>query len=223
MPDDHVIVKLDFSNAFYNSHRDAMLKAVADRVSSIYKFYHLPYSQPSILKFNNHRIISEEGPQQGDPIGSLLVCNTIYPLLSQMKADLVEVYMDDITLGGTRNDVATDVIKIRCEGGELGLQLNAKKCELIQHSSTSAEPAFQDFVIMTPDKASLLGAPLTEGPSLNNALYARCGELSRAIGRLCNAHAPLFPCFGNEALEQFDSLLRSSRCTITNFAVFNTQ
>ena len=66
----------------------------------------------------------------------------------------------------------------------MGLQLNAKKCELIQHSSTSAEPAFQDFVIMTPDKASFLGASLTEGPSLNDALYARCGELSRAIGRL---------------------------------------
>ena len=44
-----------------------------------------------------------------------------------MKTDLVEGYMDDITLGGTRNNVATDVIKIRSEGGALGLQLNAKK------------------------------------------------------------------------------------------------
>ena len=46
-----------------------------------------------------------------------------------MKSDLTEGYMDDIILGGTRNDVATDVIKIRFEGGALGLQLNAKKCE----------------------------------------------------------------------------------------------
>ena len=61
--------------------------------------------------------MSEEGPQQGDPLGGLPFCNTIHPLLSQMKADLVEGYMDDITLGGTRNDVATDVIKIRSEGG----------------------------------------------------------------------------------------------------------
>ena len=92
---------------------------------------------------------------------------------------------------------------------------------------------------MTPDKTSLLGAPLTEGPSLNDALYARCGELSRAIGRLSllPAHDALtllkssfssltimhmlrcFPCFGNEALEQFDSLLRSGLCTITYLAV----
>ena len=66
MPDDLVIVKLDFLNAFNSLHRDAMLKAVADCVPSIYKFCHLSYNQPSILKFKNHRIMSEEGHQQGD-------------------------------------------------------------------------------------------------------------------------------------------------------------
>ena len=78
MPDDHVIVKLDFTNAFDNVHRDAMLKAVADRVPSIYKFCYLSYSQPSIVKFINHRIVLEEGPQQGDPLQGLLFCNTIH-------------------------------------------------------------------------------------------------------------------------------------------------
>ena len=69
---------------------------------------------------------------------------------------------------------------------------------------------------MTPGKASLPSAPLTDGPSLNEALYARCGELNKAIGRLSllpahdaltlrkssfinciedNAHALLFPMF----------------------------
>ena len=120
------------------------------------------------------------------------------------------------------------------------LQLNAKRCELIQHSSTSAEPAFRDFVIMTPD---ILGAPLTEGPSLNDALYARCVELSRAVGRLSllPAHDALTllkssfsapkimytlrcsPSFGNKALEQFDNLLRSGLCTITNLAISDPQ
>ena len=31
------------------------------------------------------------------------------------------------------------------------------------------------------------------------------------------------PCFGNEALEQFDSLLRSGLCTINNLAVSDPQ
>ena len=125
----------------------------------------------------------------------------------------------------------------------MGPQLNVTKCERIQYSSTSAEPAFQDFVIMTPDKVSLLGAALTVGPPLNDALHARWGELSKAIGRLSllPAHdaitllkssfsAPKImhtlrcsPCFGDEALKQFDSLPRSGLCTITNLAVSNPQ
>ena len=41
MPDDQVIVKLDFTNAFNSLHRDAMLDAVSARISAIYKFCHL--------------------------------------------------------------------------------------------------------------------------------------------------------------------------------------
>ena len=40
MPDDHVIVKLEFCNSFNSLHRDAMLKAVVHLVPSIYKFCH---------------------------------------------------------------------------------------------------------------------------------------------------------------------------------------
>ena len=83
MPDDQVIVKLDVINAFNSLHRDAMLEAISARVPAIYKFCHLAYNQPSILKFFEHRIMSAEGPQQGDPLGGLLFCNTIHPLLSR--------------------------------------------------------------------------------------------------------------------------------------------
>ena len=36
MPDDQVIVKLDFTNAFNSLHRDAMLEAISARVPAIY-------------------------------------------------------------------------------------------------------------------------------------------------------------------------------------------
>ena len=127
MPDDHVIVKLDFLNAFNSLHRDAMLKAVADRVLTIYNFCHLSYSQPSILKFNNHRIMSEEGPQQRYPVGCLHFCNKIHPLLSQMKADLVEGYMDDNTLGGTRNEERRRRHKDPIRGRGIGPAAKRKK------------------------------------------------------------------------------------------------
>ena len=168
-----------------------MLKSVANRVSSIYEFYHLSYSQPSILKFNDHRIMSEEGPQQGDPLEGLLVFNTIHALLSQMKVDLVEGYMDDITLGGTRNDVATDVIKIRYEGGELGLHLNAKKMRANPthlHKCRANVPRLRHY---DAGQGTAPGCTTNRG----TVTQRRCLCESRAIGRLSNAHAPLFPMF----------------------------
>ena len=128
-----------------------------------------------ILKFFEHRVMSAEGPQQGDILGSLLFCNTIHSLLRRMSSNLVEGYMDDITLGGKSNIVAEDVATIRTLGSTVGLHLNAKKCELIQRCPTTTEPAFRDFLlllIMSKENATLLGAPLTDGPAFNDALEA---------------------------------------------------
>ena len=99
MPDDQVSVKLDFSHVFNSLHRDTLLQAVSARVPAIYKVCHLSYNHPSILKFFEHHIIPAEDPQQGDPLRGLLLCNTIHPLLRRMNSNLVEGYMDDITLG----------------------------------------------------------------------------------------------------------------------------
>ena len=127
--------------------------------------------------------MSAEGPQQGDPLGDLLFCNTSHPLLRRMNSNLVEGYMDDITLGGKSNIVAEDVATIRTLGSTLGLHLNAKKCELIQRCPTTTESAFRDFLITSKESATLLAKHLTDGPALNNALEARCADLDRAIGR----------------------------------------
>jgi hypothetical protein len=96
MPATHCIVKLDFVNAFNSLHRDAMLQAAHDNTPGIYKFCHLAYSQPTILAFGNHTIQSEEGPQQGDPLGAALFCQTIQPLLSSLSSPLEIGYMAEM-------------------------------------------------------------------------------------------------------------------------------
>ena len=80
MPDDHVIAKLDFTNAFNCLHRDVMLEAKLRHVLEINAFCHLSYSSSTLLKFNNRAIISDEGIQQGDSLGPLLFCFTIHLL-----------------------------------------------------------------------------------------------------------------------------------------------
>jgi len=99
MLDGHVVAKIDFSNAFNSLRRDLMLLSVASTVPGIYRFYHLAYSQPSVLRFDTRTILSEEGPHQGDPLGPLLFCVSIHPDLQRLQSELVAGFMDDLTLG----------------------------------------------------------------------------------------------------------------------------
>ena len=82
MPNGFVVAKLDFANAFNILHRDAMLQAVADKVLEIYKFCYLSYQQSSILQFNRFKLLSNEGPQHGDPLGPFPFCLTIHAHLT---------------------------------------------------------------------------------------------------------------------------------------------
>jgi len=112
LPQNHVLVKLDFTNAFNRLHRRDMLLSVHSRISELYAFCLSAYSQPSLLFFGSEIVSSEEGPQQGDPIGPLLFCNTIHPLLSSLQAHLTLGFLDDVTLGGPVKTVASDVAEI---------------------------------------------------------------------------------------------------------------
>ena len=100
------VVKLDFSNAFNSLHRSTMLNAVALHIPEIFKFCHSAYGEPTVLKFNSRFISSQEGVQQGDPLGPLLFCLAIHPILTSLSSDLVVGYLDDITLGGDEQTLA---------------------------------------------------------------------------------------------------------------------
>jgi len=130
LPPGHVFVKLDFSNAFNSLHRSEMLQSVADRVSDLsdlYAFCYSSYYHPSVLFHGAYTILSQEGPQQGDPLGPLLFCNTIQPLLQSLKVDLNLGFLDDLSLGGLESVMADDIENVVKEGERLGLVLNTSK------------------------------------------------------------------------------------------------
>jgi len=63
-PDDKVIVKLDFANAFNSVRRNALLQAVARDIPELYRFIYAKYEKCNpILKFGNFVISSAEGDQ----------------------------------------------------------------------------------------------------------------------------------------------------------------
>ena len=118
MPNNYVVVKIDFSYAFNCIRRDSVLTAEADLLPEIYRFCHL---HTCILQYGKQTIKSQEGVQQGDPLGPLILCLVVFPLLTPLSSDLVLGFLEDITLGGLLNTMAANVASIRSKGASLGL------------------------------------------------------------------------------------------------------
>jgi hypothetical protein len=249
MPDDYVVCKLDFSNAFNCLHRDTILNEVAKHIPEIYKFCHLAYSKASVLRFNTDTVMSECGVQQGDPLGSLLFCLTLQPILQSITADLTIGFLDDLTLGGNISTIARDIQLIKQASGDIGLNLNATKCELITNCSggppheVTHNKVFANFVHLSADDATLLGSPLLAGSALTASLLAAVQDLAKAIDRLRHLHAHdalillracfsapkltfilrCTPCHSHPTLQEFDSLLKRGISLITNSAISDLQ
>ena len=93
----------------------------------LYHFLGSAYCTPSSLFCGDHILQSEEGVQQGDPLGPLLFCLTIHPLVSQLRSEFKVFYLDDGTLGGSVECVLRDLQQLEIVAAELGLQLNHQK------------------------------------------------------------------------------------------------
>ena len=146
MQDNWVLVKLDFSNAFNSLHRRTILDAIASRAPHLYRYCYTAYAAPSSLIFGDFEISSEEGIQQGDPLGPLLFCLCLQPILESIIAPLRIGYMDDLTFGGPAPKIAQAVEDIQRLGEPLGLHLNPSKCEIIEGSLGAIQNAFHGFI-----------------------------------------------------------------------------
>jgi Reverse transcriptase (RNA-dependent DNA polymerase) len=244
MPPDWVMVKLDFSNAFNSLHRSDMLLSIRDRLPELYAYCFSAYAEPSILYHGPFTISSEEGPQQGDPIGPLAFSNCVHPMLLSMESVLRLGYLDDFTLDSPVDMVARDVTKIIEIGGKLGLSLNCSKCELITRDNLQVSDAcLQSFSAVSVEDISLLGAPLFPGSALDAEWSQRCADLSRGLERLSSIESQgalilLRASFGapkvqhllrcchsldHPALQTFDDLLKSGVQQIANSDLSATQ
>ena len=111
MPPSHILVKLDFKNAFNSVHKDVVRKAVEVNAPELLGYVYSAYGSSTHLSFGEHTVDSAEGVQQGDPLGPLLFCLAINPLLRDIKSELVSGYLDDIGLGDEVKRVVADVLK----------------------------------------------------------------------------------------------------------------
>ena len=68
LQNNHVFVKLDFTNAFNSVRRDAILTTVAEKIQQLYRFTCDSLECNPQLNFGGNVIISAEGSQQGDSL-----------------------------------------------------------------------------------------------------------------------------------------------------------
>ena len=117
-----------------------MLAAVLEHSPGLYPFVHSVYSSPSSLFWSDRTIDSAEGVQQGDPLGPLLFCLCIHDLGAQLRSELALLYLDDVTLGGSVEDLKHDLEVVMQVGESIGLSLNSGKSEVICGNDETAAP-----------------------------------------------------------------------------------
>ena len=107
--------------------------------------------------------MSDEEPQQGDPLGPLLFCLTVMTLVKRIKSQCNNWYMDDGTMGDGVDRLLSDFEMLRVEGRKLDLVVNDVKCEII----TDDVELLRKFKNIAPDikhvttaSAILLCAPV---------------------------------------------------------------
>lgn len=243
LPADHVFVKLDFSNAFNSVRRDAMREAVALHAPSLLGYFDSAYGEVTLLKLGEFVIDSAEGIQQGDPLGPLLFCLTIQPLLLGIQSELVSGYLDDIGIGGEATMVADDVMRLEQEARTIGLTLNHNKCEVLGPPEAIAAWNASGLAFARPplSDSTLLGSPTQAGPGVDAALASKSVDLRTMLSRLSllSSHAALFllrnafaipkllyllrtaPCSDSSELLNYDDLLRGALSSLLNVELTN--
>jgi len=231
LPSNHVIVKLDFSNAFNCIRRDV----VAAKMPQIYCLVHSAYSCEPILVYGERQLRSREGAQQ-EPLGPLEFCEAIHPLLTSLQSAVRIGFMDDITLAGDICTVEVDVDTIINLDADTGLKLNISKCEII------ASILFK-FVKVTKDEKTLLGAPVFKGSAQDAVITHKIDQLKRVLERLSFVHShdalvllknslsmtkllyllQTAYCSDNPLQATFDNILRSDLSSILNVDLSDTQ
>ena len=172
---DYVMIKLDFQNAFNSVRRDKVLEAARVHIPELYPYVFSCYSQCSLLFYENTIIPSQEGVQQGDPLGPLLFCLVIHPLVKNLKSELKIFYLDDGLLGSIGTEVLNDITRVQEEAAHLGLHLNLNKSELIcdePHNSSILQSA-PDLIPTPPEDAVFLGAPIGDHNSVDAAIITK--------------------------------------------------
>src|SRR6218665_2019046 len=169
----------------------------------------------------------------------LVFCLPLQPVLRSMRSGFRIGYLDDLSLGGKKDDVIALIENLE---SSLGLVLNRNKCELYSNTE-STETEFEGFEQMDTGSLLLLGAPLFKGAALDKALMKHGETLGRAVTEMAclRTQAALIllrasfgaakltfslrtaPCYAHPALGRMDDEIRRGLENILNISLNDIQ
>ena len=116
-----------------------MLEAIQLLCLLLYIFAHLFNAATSNLFWGDDTISYAEGLQQRDPLGPLLFCLLLHQHSLKLKSEFQAFCLDDATLAGNCQDFVHNIQGMK-EAVDLGLNLNAGKCEIISSTLLHVAP-----------------------------------------------------------------------------------
>jgi hypothetical protein len=220
---DFVLLKVDFRNAFNNISRERFLNLVTTAFPDISHWAWFCYSVPSSLWFFEEPISSEEGVQQGDPLGPMLFALALHRLILDINArvpnlDLNCWYLDDGIIGGTADQISRVIALIDEHGPQSGLYLAQTKSELIFHAPPVSDPFPTSFLRRYSD-FDLLGTPIGSDSYVHDWLQRKvlkkCDSVWKAVLQLGDKHVAycvLRSCCGFQRLVHVLRTVPPSQC-----------
>ena len=193
---------LDCKNAYNELYRAAILDAVADMFPDLLPAAEACLRRPAWLGWRDATgafrwIPSEEGAQQGDPLGPMFMAAPMQPHLEATLEAFPDVYLiaylDDVTLVGDPARVRAAMGFLAPRLASIGLRLNHGKCKV--YSPSGPCPQFADLVdeegnqiagaVEALDGVTVLGVPV------GSAEYERseCAAAAAKLGGVLPAIA----------------------------------
>ena len=129
------LLQLDFRNAFNSIDRSQILQQLQQVAPALVPWVMSTYCTPSSLIVDSETtILSQQGVQQGDPLGPLLFSIAAHPLVKEV-ASLPGIswsawFLDDGNLVGTLPALRQVLGLVEAKGPSLGLNLNVNKSSL---------------------------------------------------------------------------------------------
>lgn len=181
------LVRFDMTNAFNCVSRVAIAKAVyATGKGDLWAYFVAAYGDTTALAFGQGSsrvsIPSEQGVQQGDPLGpmffALALDSALAAARSAVALPLVGAFLDDVVIGGAQDDVAAFAKQFLSALSPIGLSHNPSKCETITPTGADIVPSL-GFPATQAARCTFLGAPLTAGAHADQLVAKRVDEVGR--------------------------------------------